>query len=43
MKLGDTREKRLSLSMPKEFLKSINNEQSYGAPLAHDSERKIEL
>ena len=43
MKLGNTREERLSLSMPKEFLKSINKKQSYSASLAHDSEGQIEL
>ena len=43
MKIGHTRGKKLSLSMSKEFLKLIDTEQSYSAPLAHDSEGQIEL
>ena len=41
LKFGDSRGKRLSLSMQKEFLKLIDREQSYSAPFDHNFERQF--
>ena len=41
LKFDYSRGKRLSLSIQKEFLKLIDTEQSYSAPLAHNFERQF--
>ena len=41
LKFGHPGGKRLSLSIQKEFWKSIDKEQSYSAPLAHNFKRQF--